>query len=246
MWGYRRELRAAELVILALVIPSLVGGITGTQMNRAEEFARALHQWRSCALIHLVDMIYWPDVLIIALSDILSGSSEADSQSNAELPLIDSLARRAGRVCDFRKSSQIPNGSVRIQIQIGNVSSRIREVRSVGEVEGFRAELYPPPLGGGKFPEDAEVPVRNTRPPHTVEAGGSEARLRHRGKGKRIEEGLASSHPAQLLHRGLHLVGSLAAARHVQRRARRRHREGRPFHETQDVVHLPAAQECGG
>jgi uncharacterized membrane protein YfcA len=34
MWGYRRELRTAERGMLALVAPSLVGGITGALLLR--------------------------------------------------------------------------------------------------------------------------------------------------------------------------------------------------------------------
>ena len=35
MWGYRRELRAAEPAMVALVVPRLVGGLAGALMLRA-------------------------------------------------------------------------------------------------------------------------------------------------------------------------------------------------------------------
>src|SRR5258708_19207505 len=90
-------------------------------------------------------------------------------------------------------------------------------MRRVGEVEGLHAELKPPAFPDGKLTKDPEVPICEPRSAQLVQRRIAEACFGNRLEGERIEVGLAWARAAKDLHRGLHLIGGLAAARQSQR-----------------------------
>src|SRR5438445_798084 len=68
-------------------------------------------------------------------------SLKSNPQPEAEHALVDALAADAAGTRDRRKASQVPHRAIRIQLQVGNVGRRVREMRRVGEIERLRPEL---------------------------------------------------------------------------------------------------------
>src|SRR5262249_43440992 len=146
-----------------------------------------------------------------------ASGSEADSQPKPELALVDAFAREVGGAGDFGIAAEIANRLVRKERRVRHVRARVAEVRRVAEVEGFGSELKLPSLRQRELPEQTEVPVGDARAAQRVQAGRTEARLRHLVESERIEVGLAAADAAQLLHGGLHLIGGLGGTRKRRR-----------------------------
>ena len=66
-------------------------------------------------------------------------ASETDAYSEAELTLVNSVSACGCGRCDLVITPETLDGAVTVQLQVGDVGSRIIEVRRVGQIEGLRS-----------------------------------------------------------------------------------------------------------
>src|ERR1019366_5851119 len=148
----------------------------------------------------------------------------------------------------LQTASAAGSGDVTV-VGVGDVGSRVAELRRVGDAERLTADLHLDLLGEAEDLEDGKVGVEEARSGESIEAGTSEAHAGGLGKAGLGEPGAAT------LARGIDavedgdrgdLVGGLGGARGIERAAAGGEGHGRARHERDDAVDLPAADGFGG
>src|SRR5262245_24393294 len=177
---------------------------------------------------------------------------EADPQPKAELALGE-VGPRAG---DLGEAVQ-PQGAigvgqdvaVEVTVRRRDVAARVVELRRVGEVERFGAELQRYFLGDPELTEETEVQAANAGSAQQVPARSAEAEVAgpqtpHRvSEGERVEIGIPCADAARLRHVTLDQIGALRTFRRVECGAVSRHAEGLAAQEADEVIDLPAAHD---
>jgi|SRR5580658_770296 len=116
---------------------------------------------------------------------LLSRRLEREAHPEAEVSCIEQTTQRGG-TGDLAVSIQRGDGSISVggarSIGAGN-----REVRGVGDVQAFGAELHTQPLPYLEITEDAGIKIRRSRPAQRIEAAVPESGCCDGSEGRRIE-----------------------------------------------------------
>src|SRR2546425_8699279 len=134
-------------------------------------------------------------------------SSEANPQTEAELPLVDSLPRQIRHAVYHHEIRAIGNGGVPVL--------RGCEVWGVAEIKRLHAELKFHSLRKLKLTEQAEVPVDDARAAKEVKPACAKTRPGNFCERSGIVKGGARPDSSELRCLGLHLIGLLCTPREI-------------------------------